>query len=370
MDSFLTKTKAKITYEERISSLSKGTQLAKAVAERNFKKFCKDEYEGRSHLVVIKEMSAIQKTDPDSVYEVIQKWVNWNNKRLLSPASLRAYKNNLKTLLRFHGVKLSKEDLNDNVSTPTIHEEELHPCSIEEIKKILDVSTYKVRGLYLGLLSSGLRPVEISKIRVQDLDMTKKRIVVHVPAKITKLRRSKITFFSKEAKPYILGLCKNKSLSDYVFGGSTIGIDIGFKRAYKRAGFEDKYEHNNRNKITPMSLRAYFITKLSRKDPNLAKILAGQKGYLLQYDRLSEDDKLELYLEFENELLIYEQKQLVNENKFDALQKKVDDVTILLKRMFLPRDSPDYEPYDETVNDWKKLLLALDIENKDLLKLS
>lgn len=124
------------------------------------------------------------------------------------------------------------------------------------------------------MLSSGLRPVEISHIRVKDLDMTKKRIVVHVPAKWTKLKRSKTTFFSKEARPYILNLCKDKELTDYVFGGSTIGIDIGLKRAYKRSGFEEKYEHNKRNKITPMSFRSYFITKLSRKDPNLAKILA------------------------------------------------------------------------------------------------
>ena len=302
--SFLTVNKVKLTYKERIAGLSECTQNAKKVAENNFKVFCKEEYEGRTHLEVIKEMSAIQKAQPEAIFEVLQRWVNWNKK--LNPRSIRAYLGNLNTLLRYYDVKLTKEDLNDYVSMPRVHEEDLHPCSLEEVKKILDVSGFKLRGLYLGMLSSGLRPVEISHIRVKDLDINKKRIVVHVPAKWTKLKRAKVTFFSKEAKPYILELCKDKKKSDYVFGGSTIGIDIGLKRAYSRAGFEDRYEHNNRNKITPMSFRAYFITKISRLDPNLAKMLAGQKGYLLQYDRLTEDEKLEKYVEFESDLLVNE----------------------------------------------------------------
>lgn len=268
--SFLTKTKAKLTYKERLAGLSECTQKAKDVAENNFKDFCKEEYEGRTHLEVIKEMSAIQKAEPEAIFEVLQKWINWNKN--LNPRSLRAYLGNLNTLFRFHGVKLTKEDLNDYVSMPRVHEEDLHPCSLEEIKKILDVSSFKLRGLYLGMISSGLRPVEISHIRVQDLDLTKKRIMIHVPAKWTKLKRAKTTFFSKEARPYIINLCKEKALSDYVFGGSTIGIDIGLKRSYKRAGFEERYEHNKRNKITPMSFRAYFITKIAGKTPTLLRL--------------------------------------------------------------------------------------------------
>lgn len=131
--SFLTKSKTKISYKDRLAGYSDSAQKAKSVAERNFKDFCMEEFEGRTHLEVINEMSAIQKTDPGAVYEVIQKWINWNKD--LNPASLRAYMNNVKTLLRFYGVKLTKEDLKDNVSMPRIHEEDLHPCSLDEVKK-------------------------------------------------------------------------------------------------------------------------------------------------------------------------------------------------------------------------------------------
>ena len=37
-------------------------------------------------------------------------------------------------------------------------------------------------------------------------------------------------------------------------------------------------------------------------------MLTGQDGYLLQYDRLDEDEKLEKYIEYEGDLLIFEAK--------------------------------------------------------------
>lgn len=351
--SFLSKSKQKLTYEERLKGYSDNAKKAKELVKRNFERFCIEEYEGRSYEVVIKEMSVIFKTDPESVYEVIQKWVNWNKD--VSPASLRQYLNNLKTLLRFYGVKLSNEDLKDYVSMPRIHEEDLHPCQVDDVKKLLDVSGFKLRGLYLSMLSSALRPVEVCHIRVKDLDFKKSRIVVHVPAKWTKLKRAKTTFFSKEARPYVVKLCSKKQPSDYVFGGSTSSIDLGLSRVYKRAGFDDKYEHNDRNKITPMSFRSFFITRISRKDPNFAKILAGQKGYLLQYDRLTEDEKLEKYLEFENELLV-----------FDYV--KTEDNKELSKRVFkvlsdLMSDEGTIEDARKADNELLNLYNSLKIEN-------
>jgi len=41
----------------------------------------------------------------------------------------------------------------------------------------------------------------------------------------------------------------------------------------------------------------------------LPKKLAGQKGYLLQYDRMNDEEKLEKYLEIEPELLIFDESK-------------------------------------------------------------
>ena len=86
--------------------------------------------------------------------------------------------------------------------------------------------------------------------------------------------------------------------SDLVFGTSDNVIgNTGREARYiselqKKMGISDKYETNGRNVITTHSFRAYFITKVSREDPNLAKYFAGQKGYLLQYDRQTDAEKL------------------------------------------------------------------------------
>ncbi len=315
--SFLSKNKTDSTYQKKNRVFAEKTQLAKNTAKNNFDEFCKSSYEGRTAEEVIDEMVLIFETKSDTVYDTLQEWVNYNLEKV-SRISARHYFSNLKTFLKYRGLKITREEYADNIVIPKPNEEEQVSCSTEDIKRILEVSNFKHKGLWLGMLSSGMRPVEILHIRVKDCDFTKKRIVVHVPSCWTKLKRAKTTFFSKEAGRFITQISKDKNAEDYIFGSSTIGLDIGFKRAYNRAGFTAKYEHNKRNKITPMSLRAYFITKISRLDPNLAKKFAGQKGYLLQYDRLTEDEKLEKYIEFEPELLIFESKpesDVINEMK-------------------------------------------------------
>jgi len=61
--------------------------------------------------------------------------------------------------------------------------------------------------------------------------------------------------------------------------------------------------------INTHSFRAYGITKLDRHDAVFAKRLAGQKGYLDVYDRLSFDDKFDLYQKYEYELTIDQTKR-------------------------------------------------------------
>ena len=108
-------------------------------------------------------------------------------------------------------------------------------------------------------------------------------------------------------------------------------------------GLNQKYE-SGINQITLHSFRAYFITKVARYDENLSKILAGQRGYLLQYDRITDEEKLGHYLEFEKELLIYDNTKLkqdlakansekismeiINERlkDFEDVKRKVDEI--------------------------------------------
>ena len=98
-----------------------------------------------------------------------------------------------------------------------------------------------------------------------------------------------------------------------------------------------------------MSLPAYFITKVSRKDPNFAKKLAGQKGYLLQYDRMSEEEKLAKYLEIEPELLIFDQSRKMAEIK--KLQKEKSELE---------------SDYADSISNMGDRMLNLELEIKKL----
>ena len=120
----------------------------------------------------------------------------------------------------------------------------------------------------------------------------------------------------------------------------------------KRIGINDKYETNRRNVITTHTFRAYFITKVSRKDHNLAKFFTGQKGYMLQYDRLSDEEKLALYVEIEPSLLVSDKAR--DRERIRSLENKNEE---------LKRGSKEIKSKNK---DLKKENKDLKKENKDL----
>jgi hypothetical protein len=96
--------------------------------------------------------------------------------------------------------------------------------------------------------------------------------------------------------------------------------------------------------INTHSFRAYGITKLSRHDPNYARRLAGQKGYLDTYDRFSLKDKLDLYLKYEYELTIDQTKR--DKVKIEQLE---EDAKIKMQEM-----SERLEAHDAIMKELEK----------------
>ena len=84
-----------------------------------------------------------------------------------------------------------------------------------------------------------------------------------------------------------------------------------------------QYDEEFSKKITSHSFRAYFFTKSARKHgENYAHRMTGHGGYLMQYDRMTEDEKLEMYLQLEPELAVFEQTK--NELEIKRLREKVE----------------------------------------------
>ena len=340
---FLVNKRTSKSFQERISTKPKNTQVSINTALNNFDAFCQELFQ-RGKDEVIKEFLKAERT---AVYDTLQEWINWNLKKGKNPSSLKTWFSSINTYLYYNGLELSQRDVKENLDFPKIQEEERHPLSAEEIKKILGEVNYHYKSIILAQASSLMREGELLQIRKKHLALEKSRIIIHLPPQITKLKRARTTFLSTEASKFIRTKINKLDDNDLVWSktenldSACHSYEAALKRACEKTGLDMTYETNGRRKITTHSFRAFGITKFSRKDPNYAKMLAGQKGYLLQYDRMTEEEKLEKYAEFEPELLVFDEsrknaeitKLKKEKSELEEYKRKVEELWADKQRM-------------------------------------
>jgi len=283
---------------EKLATANPRSNKIREGALANLEKYTKEKL-GKS----LDEYIAGFKNSEDAL-EQLQLWVNWNSKRI-SPSTVRHYFILIKPYLYYKGIKFHPDDVKQEIRFPKVLENEKHGITQNEIKRLFEYLNPTKKALYLCQLSSAMRIGELMRLRVKQLDFSLDRIMVKIPAEHAKSGKSRITFFSKEAAKYLKPLLKNLDNNDLVFTKNENWVnarnaEIVMIRWTKKAGLKD---------ITTHSMRAYFITQTSRIDPNMAKKFAGQKVYLGEYDRPTFEKMLEVYLTFEPELLIFENKQ-------------------------------------------------------------
>ena len=294
--------RTKSTYLERISGKDIEVQQGIKAMIHNFENFCIEKYGKTDCIIDMQEMS------DEGIYDVLQAWINWNQK--ISAGTVKLYFSKLKSYLYYMGIKLHPQDIKEELSFKRVIEEELYPLSRDDIQTINKTLRYKSKTQLICQLSSLMRIGEIIQIRKRHLIADKENIIVKIPATVAKFKKGRTTFFSKEASKMLRPILRKLNDNDLVFGShenpkfSKVNFQLTLRKALDRTGLNMKYETTGRNMINSHSYRAYGITKLSRHDPNFAKKIAGQKGYLLQYDRMTDDEKLELYEKFESDLTI------------------------------------------------------------------
>jgi len=305
---FLNKINEKADFANGIETLKPSTKRGIENTTKQFEAFCSEE--GSSLEEAIEEMK-ITKNKKD-IFKALQSWVNWLNRNGISESSIPIYFSHLRAFLYYHGISITDQERKREIKYPKILEDEKHGLTVDEIKQIMNVSFPKRKALYMMLLSSGLRIGEAVQLRKKDLELVGKNFMINVKGEYTKTGKGRKCFMSKEATRMVLPLWKRTT--GLIFGTnedrekSCIAEHVRFNAYRAKAGLLEKYGHSTHFHISLHSFRAYFITKVSRHDPNLAKRLAGQKSYLEQYDRLSTQEKLEIYKEAEPNLFIYEQK--------------------------------------------------------------
>jgi len=337
----------------------------------NFENFCMERF-GSADII-----ESLKKNTDTEVIDFLQSWIDWNDK--LNPSTVLNMFSRIKKYLHHRGIKLHPQDIKEELEFRTASEEELYPLTLENIQNIIKEMRHKNKVLFICQLSSLMRIGEMVQLKKKHLILDHKNIIAKLPPTITKFSKGRTTFFSKEASRLLRPMLKSLGDDDLIFAANPIvrhaeiNAEQILSRVLDKIGLGQRYESNGRYKINTHSFRAYGITTVSRHDPNFAKKIAGQKGYLLQYDRMDDDTKLELYQKFEIDLIIdnTEKLKLENEKKAEKitelenqkieianLQKNQENITKTLDTMMssLMEKTKDRDLMKEDIEQYKEIV--------------
>jgi len=337
--SSLTKKRTTQDYLERLSTIPKNTAENVRATINNFIKFVKEKHQTTPDRIC-EQLISIRKTKgddeyQDSLYNMLQDWIDWNVLNNAGAYSIKMRFSIIRAYLYYLGVKTNQQDINQLLRFPKRIKEERYPIKKQELTDlVLAHSRYpKRQALYLACSSSGMRMGEALKIRKKDLDFSLERIMVRIRAEYTKTRTARTTFLSKECGEKIATYLDKLDNDDFVFSNSINEYkmrteQMALSRALQVLGYNQKYSSNGFYKITSHSFRAYFFTAATRRhDENYAHKMTGHGGYLMQYDRMTDEEKLQMYLELEPDLVVFDQTK--NELEIERLKDDTESIAQL-----------------------------------------
>ena len=319
------------TYFEKIQNLSNSSIKSKKIAIEDFESFVKREYDIQTCEQMISEL---KEESENVMYDVFQKWING-----MDLASPQVRFGHLNGYLYYHGIKIIPLDVKNNLTFKKSKKREQYALKREQIADIISPVKHHKKALYLALVSSGMRIGEALQIKKSDLDFSRSRIKIVIPADIAKNGYSRYTWMSDEARKYNIKRINSLSDDDLIWGSknsskwetNVVNQGILFGNYVDNARLGMKYASGTR-KITLHSLRAYFITKGNKSDFGFGHALAGHDYYMKSYDRYDEDEMFDMYLKLEPYLGIFDltllNQQIVDlqtaNQKFMEMKKQND----------------------------------------------
>jgi len=275
----------------------------------------------------------------ENAEDTVQSYINWfsldainhrTKKKGHSPNSVWNYYCTLRKYLRHLGIIV------DDIELPAKHEKDLYPLKLSDMHTIFSVLRYDDQTGLGCQACAGLRVGEKEQLRKKHFITIDDYLVIKIPSQIAKFKKARTTVLSQEMSMRVNKILKRIEDDDLVFGSterlqsSEVNKENILRRALDRTGLDMRYDDTGMYQINTHSFRAWFVTRVSRHDPNLAKKLAGEKGYLLQYDRLSDEEIVEEYKKFEPDLTIFnlaKRDQMVNKKRDEQDRKIAEQQT-------------------------------------------
>ena len=205
--SILNKVRSEGSYFEiKLHLKSQSIKDSTRYAVNCFGKFCKNRYQNSAEELVEELNARSKEKKEEAVFEILEEFVNYISD-LIQPSSVRTVFARLKPYLSYRtNTKIHSEDVKANISFRPIDKNKRYGLSREDLKKILEHSSVKKKLLYLTLLSSGARLMELLQCRKRDFDTSAQRIKIRLAPSYTKTKQERITFTSFEAAEYLTPL--------------------------------------------------------------------------------------------------------------------------------------------------------------------
>ena len=285
---------------------------------------------------VIDDIKKLPESRHESIMiDLFQKYLHWKHEDSKASTSVAYYQTAVE-YFSYHQLKINHYNLRRDIILPQDPKNMKYAVTLSEIRKIIDYSKPKRKALYTVLLSSGMRIGETLGLKKRDFDFSQERICITIPAKLTKKNIQRQTYISKEAEHYLIPIIKKMNQDELIFSlnkdirKSVDNEILNFWHLRKKAELDVKYDNSNNHKISLHSFRAFFETQASNTHGlEYAHALIGHSGYLEQYYRLSEEDRLEKYIELEPKITIGE--DFKNKIKIEKQNNETDEIKIKLE---------------------------------------
>ncbi len=312
MTSFLVQKKNLKSFEDKISKLSIKTRQNIEASKNSFNKFCQDYYDGRTIEDIFLELGTLKGNEQtEAIRDTLQSWIDWQYQKGSLTSSIKQYVSKINRVFSHNGIKIHPDDFSEPLEYKPTIKEELHELTLEEIQKIFAVALPRRTGFYLALISTGARPGELLQVRKKDIDTTQKRIKIRIEAENVKTRSGRSVWLTREASKLLMTRLKDLKDNDLVWATNENPAHAEkaeatmFNKYTTEAGFTQKYKSNNFRMITLYSFRSFFFGRASDVHrEGYAHRMTGHGGYLPQYDRMSDEKRLEWFLKLEPELTI------------------------------------------------------------------
>ena len=339
MTSFLVEKKNQKSFEEKVIKLSIRTRQNIEASKNSFDRFCQSYYDGRTIDDIFRELGTLKgKEQTEAIRDTLQNWIDWQYQNGSLTSSVKQYVSKIARVFSHNNLKIHLTDFDEPLEYMPTVKEELHELTLDEIQKIFAVALPRRTGFYLALISTGARPGELLQVRKKDIDTSQKRIKIRIEAENVKTRSGRSIWLTREASRLLMVRLKDLKDNDLVWATNENPAYAEkteatmFNKYTSEAGFNQKYRSNGFRMITLYSFRSFFFGRASDVHrEGYAHRMTGHGGYLPQYDRMSDEKRLDWFLKLEPELTINDEERqeiLIKEqdNKIAELEQRNETI--------------------------------------------